>query len=252
MCSNKRGDRTRSAVNVALGGVWHEVRTHAAFTVGDLCVRCTEEPENLGHILYRCPHWHEEGCRVQLPVDDDTTPACVKLHGLLHASQVPAILTHEAALVHRPGVGTVWTDGSGRHSSDPQHKRFGVGYYTDTQERVWLPLPGLKQSVYRAEFLAVVRALEERQPHSVLSDCNQQADVLANQGTAQHDPLDPDATWLTWADFATKVYHFWRLVGPQLRERPEEEPRARLPAEPAVEPPAAPRRVQDLSEAPFQ
>eukprot|EP00971_Amphidinium_carterae_P135922 2693251-Amphidinium_carterae.1 len=62
-------------------------------------------------------------------------------------------------------------DGSGRHSSDPQHRRCGVGYYTDTQERVWLPLPGLKQSVYRAEFLAVVRALEECHPHEVVSDC---------------------------------------------------------------------------------
>eukprot|EP00971_Amphidinium_carterae_P062696 1241019-Amphidinium_carterae.1 len=30
---------------------------------------------------------------------------------------------------------------------------------------------------------------------------------------------------------------FWRLEGPQLRERPEEQPRARLPAEPAVRPP---------------
>eukprot|EP00971_Amphidinium_carterae_P003929 78055-Amphidinium_carterae.1 len=33
-----------------------------------------------------------------------------------------------------------------------------------------------------------------------------------------------------------KVYRFWRLVGPQLRERPEAQPKARLPAEPA-EPP---------------
>eukprot|EP00971_Amphidinium_carterae_P042398 833384-Amphidinium_carterae.1 len=124
--------------------------------------------------------------------------------------------------------------GPGRHSSDPQHSR---------------------QSVYRAEFLAVVRALEECQSHAVVSDCkgvvkavqalqtgrrqpkgrnrdleqralsellpgqcfrwikaqlkqadvdngriaaddlqgNQQADVLANQGTAQHGPLEPDA-----------------------------------------------------------
>eukprot|EP00971_Amphidinium_carterae_P334433 6469728-Amphidinium_carterae.1 len=37
--------------------------------------------------------------------------------------------------------------------------------------RVWLLLPGLKQSVYRAEFLTVVRALEECQPHEVVSDC---------------------------------------------------------------------------------
>eukprot|EP00971_Amphidinium_carterae_P031961 629738-Amphidinium_carterae.1 len=32
-----------------------------------------------------------------------------------------------AALVSRAGVGTVWPDGSGKHSSDPQHRRCGVG-----------------------------------------------------------------------------------------------------------------------------
>eukprot|EP00971_Amphidinium_carterae_P257363 5109172-Amphidinium_carterae.1 len=48
-----------------------------------------------------------------------------------------------------------------------------------------------------------------------------------------------------------KVYHFWRLVGPQLRERPEEQPRAKLPAEPLVPPPAAPAKVPD-TDAPFQ
>eukprot|EP00971_Amphidinium_carterae_P333118 6467657-Amphidinium_carterae.2 len=108
--------------------------------------------------------------------------------------------------------------------------------------RVRRPLPGLKQSVYRAELLAVVRALEECQPQRralqtgrrrpkgrnrdleqrgliallpgsrirwmkahlnqrdvqigrITADDfqgNQQADLLANQGTAQHGPLDPD------------------------------------------------------------
>eukprot|EP00971_Amphidinium_carterae_P127810 2531856-Amphidinium_carterae.1 len=42
-----------------------------------------------------------------------------------------------------------------------------------------------------------------------------------------------------------KVYHFWRLVGPQLRVR------ARLPAEPSVPRPAAPVRVP-ATDAPFQ
>eukprot|EP00971_Amphidinium_carterae_P044488 874893-Amphidinium_carterae.3 len=85
-------------------------------------------------------------------------------------------------------------------------------------------------------------------------DChgNGQADVLANQGTAQHGLLDPDVTWHHWADFVNKVHHFWRLVGPQLRERPDDEPRTRLPAEPAVEAPAVSGTEQDLSEAPFQ
>eukprot|EP00971_Amphidinium_carterae_P125782 2491742-Amphidinium_carterae.1 len=52
-------------------------------------------------------------------------------------------------------------------------------------------------------------------------------------------PLDPDPIWLAWEDFASfamKVYQFWRFVGPQLRGRPKEPPRARLPAEPPVPP----------------
>eukprot|EP00971_Amphidinium_carterae_P305745 6076234-Amphidinium_carterae.1 len=55
----------------------------------------------------------------------------------------------------------------------------------------------------------------------------------------------------TSKDFAMKVCHFWRHVGPQLREKPKEQPRARLPAEPPVPPPAAPARVP-ATDAPFQ
>eukprot|EP00971_Amphidinium_carterae_P063431 1255603-Amphidinium_carterae.2 len=54
---------------------------------------------------------------------------------------------------------------------------------------------------------------------------NGQADSHADQRTAAHGPLEPDATWTRWADFANKVYHFLRFVGPQLRERPEAEPK---------------------------
>eukprot|EP00971_Amphidinium_carterae_P191774 3805070-Amphidinium_carterae.1 len=46
-----------------------------------------------------------------------------------------------------------------------------VGYVTDSGKRSWLALPGCRQSVFRAELLAVVRALEERQPRTVVSDC---------------------------------------------------------------------------------
>eukprot|EP00971_Amphidinium_carterae_P230034 4565594-Amphidinium_carterae.1 len=172
--SARADDKSRSAVNAALGGVWHEERTHRAFAVGDLCVRCKEEVENLSHILF------------------------------------------EPALVYLANVGTVWTDGSGKHSSDPHHRRCGVGYYTNTQERVWLPLPRIKQSVYRAEFLAVVnrtkipkgrnRDLEKRAqlPQAdvitgrITADVlygNGQADVLANQGMTEHGWVEPDATW---------------------------------------------------------
>eukprot|EP00971_Amphidinium_carterae_P280427 5567043-Amphidinium_carterae.1 len=56
----------------------------------------------------------------------------------------------------------VWTDG--RHSSNSHFRRCGVGCYTDTGVSVWLPLPGMKQSVYPAELLAIVRAREECKP----------------------------------------------------------------------------------------
>eukprot|EP00971_Amphidinium_carterae_P048013 945335-Amphidinium_carterae.1 len=80
----------------------------------------------------------------------------------------PGLLpAHEPALVLKAGVSTVWTDGSGRHSSNPHFRRCGVGYVTDTGERCWMALPGCRQSVLRAELLAVVRALEECQPRRV-------------------------------------------------------------------------------------
>eukprot|EP00971_Amphidinium_carterae_P228177 4526207-Amphidinium_carterae.1 len=80
---------------------------------------------------------------------------------------------------------------------------------------------------------------------------NGQADSLANEGTAAHGPLEPDATWLRWTDFANKVFHFWRLVGPRLRERPDEEPRIRLPKEQVAEEPEVPLRGMVFPEAPF-
>eukprot|EP00971_Amphidinium_carterae_P247924 4923033-Amphidinium_carterae.1 len=83
---------------------------------------------------------------------------------------------------------------------------------------------------------------------------NGRADVLANQGTAAHGLLEPDATWTHWADFVNKVFHFWHLVGPQRRERPKDEPRVKLPVEPvvAVEGPEVPIKGQVLPGAPFQ
>eukprot|EP00971_Amphidinium_carterae_P321769 6395903-Amphidinium_carterae.1 len=109
--------------------------------------------------------------------------------GLLAAPGLSAVLMHEPALVYRAGLGTVWTDGSGRHSSDPHHRRCGVGYFTDTHERAWLPLPGIKQSVYRAELLAVfVRAFGVCQPHEVVSDCKDVAKAVQALQTGRRTP----------------------------------------------------------------
>eukprot|EP00971_Amphidinium_carterae_P215375 4274428-Amphidinium_carterae.2 len=134
-------------------------------------------------------------------------------------------------LVLRQAVDTVWTDGSGRHSSNPHFRRCGAGYVTDNGERVWFPLP---------ELFAVVRALEECSPQDV---------VKAQKRTKLNRPLwTAESPWrtskatrklrwrLTWvllSMFLTSrlptgfkaVRHFWLLVGPKLRERPEARPR---------------------------
>eukprot|EP00971_Amphidinium_carterae_P082721 1636193-Amphidinium_carterae.1 len=47
---NQTEDR-KAALNIALGGVWHEERAHTACQVGDTCVRRGEAVENLEHIV---------------------------------------------------------------------------------------------------------------------------------------------------------------------------------------------------------
>eukprot|EP00971_Amphidinium_carterae_P245571 4876932-Amphidinium_carterae.3 len=49
-------------------------------------------------------------------------------------------------------VDIVWTDGSGRHSSNPRFRRCRVGHVTDTGARVWLLLPSCRQSVFVLNF----------------------------------------------------------------------------------------------------
>eukprot|EP00971_Amphidinium_carterae_P002423 48004-Amphidinium_carterae.1 len=63
---SQKEDR-KAALNAALGGVWHEERAHSAFQVGDICVRCGEEADNLEHIVLHCPHWNKERREACLP-----------------------------------------------------------------------------------------------------------------------------------------------------------------------------------------
>eukprot|EP00971_Amphidinium_carterae_P092830 1838216-Amphidinium_carterae.1 len=63
-----------------------------------------------------------------------------------------------------------------------------VGYVTDNGERAWLPLPGCRQSVFRAELLAVVRAEEECNPRRVVSDCKGVVKALQAIQSGQRQP----------------------------------------------------------------
>eukprot|EP00971_Amphidinium_carterae_P197171 3913504-Amphidinium_carterae.1 len=74
-------ERSRSAVNASLGGVWRKRRWWTS-----------------PHIMFRCPHWHEERRQVELPPDENNVPACVKLHGLLPALRVPPAIHQEPVL----------------------------------------------------------------------------------------------------------------------------------------------------------
>eukprot|EP00971_Amphidinium_carterae_P103561 2050507-Amphidinium_carterae.1 len=42
---SKGACQVKSALNAALGGVWHESRAHAEFGVRDLCVRALRDSE---------------------------------------------------------------------------------------------------------------------------------------------------------------------------------------------------------------
>eukprot|EP00971_Amphidinium_carterae_P207398 4114872-Amphidinium_carterae.1 len=50
---------------------------------------------------------------------------------------------------------------------------------------------------------------------------NQETDVVANLGAAEHADHEPSAEYLRWEVAAQAVRLFWLLAGPKLRDRPE-------------------------------
>eukprot|EP00971_Amphidinium_carterae_P293932 5835445-Amphidinium_carterae.1 len=195
---------------------------------------------------------NEQAQRSTLPlVEFGTKCEPTKLSRWAKHVSVPPVLTHEPVLVNWTGVITIWTDGFGRHSDDPQHR--GVGWDTIRTHMSMCGFPYLDLDMV-SDCKGVVKAIQTLQAgrrtpkgrnrdlelramqallpgqrirwmtaHLKQADVdsgrvtaddfqrNQQADLLANQGTAQHGPLEPDPVWLTWQDLAMKVYHFWRL-----------------------------------------
>eukprot|EP00971_Amphidinium_carterae_P154058 3055171-Amphidinium_carterae.1 len=55
---------------------------------------------------------------------------------------------------------------------------------------------------------------------------NEEADVVANLGTAEHAPHEPSADYLFWEVVSKAVRHVWLLLGPKLGKRLEAWPRA--------------------------
>eukprot|EP00971_Amphidinium_carterae_P192825 3826453-Amphidinium_carterae.2 len=188
-------------------------------------------------------------CRqVELPADDDETPACTKLHGLLPAPRVPAVISQEPVLglvAVRLSTDDVGLDIAQTRMKEHECQPHAVVNDCKGGVKVVQALQtGRRTAKGRNPFNALLPGqqilwMKAHQQQTTVDrgmvtaddlHGNGQADVLANQGIAVHGPLEPDATWTRWADFANKVCHLWCLVGPQLQERPEADPRVMLPA----------------------
>eukprot|EP00971_Amphidinium_carterae_P345730 6486845-Amphidinium_carterae.3 len=135
-------DSVETVLNAALGGVWHEACVHAISvlaveklfrTLSTLCIIALFGQLRGARLRFRPP--------LLMLLRVLSCMVCFLLKGRLS--------NNEPASVSRPGVRT---DGSATLV-------------------VWLPLPGLKPSVYGSEFLAAVTALEECKPKRLVSDC---------------------------------------------------------------------------------
>eukprot|EP00971_Amphidinium_carterae_P085236 1686245-Amphidinium_carterae.2 len=152
----------KSALNAAFGGALLEARSYVEFGVGELCVRCgeglcTTVPLGLlkgGRLSFRPAPWRR--LLVSGFIDCFLHPG-IRLLSIMSRLWLPGVVFILCGLM-----------GSGRYSSNPHFRACGVGYYIDIGVSVWLPFPGLKQSVYRAEFLVNVRALEKCKPKRLL------------------------------------------------------------------------------------
>eukprot|EP00971_Amphidinium_carterae_P337250 6473971-Amphidinium_carterae.5 len=153
-------------------------------------------------IVFRCPHWHKERPQLEPPTDNETVLACVKLHGLLPAPRLPAMLTLEPALsVHRAELLAVVRALEECQPREVVNDCKGVvkavqalqtGRNRDLEKRaLHAHLPG-QQLKWMKAHLKQVNVDSGRITADGLHG-NGQADALANQGTDAHGPLEPNA-----------------------------------------------------------
>eukprot|EP00971_Amphidinium_carterae_P339297 6477000-Amphidinium_carterae.2 len=99
---------------------------------------CGRRAEDLEHIMHHSDSAQQvEWCEVELPASTVDPPPCVKLHGLIPAPKPQLLLVLLC-------MNLLWLPDT----------RCRVSYYIDIGESDWLPLPGLKHLVNRAEPLA--------------------------------------------------------------------------------------------------
>ena len=207
------------------GGYWPAARAAQAMNTPDRCTRCRlNVPETELHFLYTCPanasvddpRVADSQDLVSQAVEGCSDTPCLWLRGLLPAAFVPV----NTPAVHTEDIfvigdfngwlpGTYYGDGSGGpFSAYPLLRRCGVGIavvqpnYDYTQQEpnpfrwgAFLALPGLVQTVPRAELMVLVVVVERVSPGmTVIKSDNRWVVDTFGQGkdhclAAQHSDL---------------------------------------------------------------
>eukprot|EP00971_Amphidinium_carterae_P231704 4598376-Amphidinium_carterae.3 len=157
--ANRNDHASRAVLNAACGGLWME--GSASYT------------------LYDCPVLESQRKQAAVPAPREDIPKCVRVLGLGTLFPCPLPCPEEAP----SGTTTdevLFTDGSGKHPTEPNHRRCGCGVSGETTKLSY-PLPGCWESVYRAELHASMVACERMQGSGmIVTDCKGAA-VVANK-----------------------------------------------------------------------
>eukprot|EP00971_Amphidinium_carterae_P163163 3234778-Amphidinium_carterae.1 len=122
MCvlANRNDHASRAVLNAACGGVWMGDRREKVFEESSQCPYCGEAEGSASHTLYDCPALETQRKQAAVPAPRDDIPACVRVLGLGTLFPCPLLCPEEVSS-GRTADEVLFTDGSGRHSTEPHH-----------------------------------------------------------------------------------------------------------------------------------
>eukprot|EP00971_Amphidinium_carterae_P242918 4823288-Amphidinium_carterae.3 len=124
--ANRNEHASRAVLNAACGGLWMGDRRERVFQIeqDSQCPYCGEAEGSASHTLYDCPALEAQRKQAAVPAPRDDVPKCVRVLGLgtLFPSPLPC---PEEASSGRTKDDVLFTDGSGKHPTEPTHRRCG-------------------------------------------------------------------------------------------------------------------------------
>eukprot|EP00971_Amphidinium_carterae_P208607 4138795-Amphidinium_carterae.2 len=124
--ANRNDHASRAVLNAACGGLWMGDRREKVFEQSSKCPYCGEAEGSASHTLYECPAFDSQRKQAAVPAPRDDIPKCVRVLGLGTLFPCPLPCPEEAS----SGITTdevLFTDGSGKHPTEPNHRRCGCG-----------------------------------------------------------------------------------------------------------------------------